>query len=440
MSTDDLELADLEAQPPKWLPVNRRRFRQWRKHFLVFLAVVGPGIITANVDNDAGGIVTYSQAGAGFGYTLLWTLLPITVALIVVQEMVARMGVVTGKGLSDLIREEYGLRATFILMMLLLVVNLGNTISEFAGLASGMSVLGVSRYFIVPVGAVFVWGLVVKGTYRMVEKVFLVACLFYMAYPLSCFLARPRWGEALVSLVKPSFQFNSNYFYMIIGLVGTTIAPWMQFYQQASTVEKGIKVKNYAYARWDVIVGCTVTDVVAFFIIVACAATIYPTGHTEIRSGADAALALRPLAGRAAGALFAFGLSNASLFAASILPLATAYYVCEALGLESGINKRMHEAPAFYTLYTGLIGVGALAVILLPARDQIPVILLSQVLNGVLLPVVLIYMLRLINRQDLMGEYCNTKFMNAIAWTTCVVTIVLTLISAVSSIWGRSAA
>ena len=440
MSTDDLELADLEAQPPKWLPVNRRRFRQWRKHFLVFLAVVGPGIITANVDNDAGGIVTYSQAGAGFGYSLLWTLLPITVALIVVQEMVARMGVVTGKGLSDLIREEYGLRATFILMMLLLVVNLGNTISEFAGLASGMSVLGVSRYFIVPVGAVFVWALVVKGTYRMVEKVFLVACLFYVAYPLSCFLARPQWGEALVGLVKPSFQFKSNYFYMIIGLVGTTIAPWMQFYQQASTVEKGIKVKNYAYARWDVIVGCTVTDVVAFFIIVACAATIYPTGHTEIRSGAEAALALRPLAGRAAGALFAFGLSNASLFAASILPLATAYYVCEGLGLESGVNKRMHEAPAFYTLYTGLIGVGALAVILLPARDQIPVILLSQVFNGVLLPVVLIYMLRLINRKDLMGEYCNTKFMNAIAWTTCVVTIVLTLISAVSSILGRSAA
>ncbi len=437
MPTDDLELADLEAQPPKWLPVNRRRFRQWRKHFLVFLAVVGPGIITANVDNDAGGIVTYSQAGAGFGYSLLWTLLPITVALIVVQEMVARMGVVTGKGLSDLIREEYGLRATFILMMLLLAVNLGNTISEFAGLASGMSVLGVSRYFIVPVGAVFVWGLVVKGTYRMVEKVFLVACLFYVAYPLSCFLAHPKWGEALAGLVKPSFHFSSNYFYMIIGLVGTTIAPWMQFYQQASTVEKGIKVKNYAYARWDVIVGCTVVDIVAFFIIVACAATIYTTGHTEIRDGADAALALRPLAGRAAGALFAFGLCNASLFAASILPLATAYYVCEALGLESGINKRMHEAPAFYTLYTGLIGVGALAVILLPARDQIPVILLSQVLNGVLLPVVLIYMLRLINRQDLMGEYCNTKPLNVIAWTTCVVTIVLTLVSAVSSILGR---
>src|SRR5437667_437129 len=344
MPADDLELADLEARPAKWLPVNPRRFRQWRKHFLVFLAVVGPGIITANVDNDAGGILTYSQAGAGFGYSLLWTLVPITVALMVVQEMVARMGVVTGKGLSDLIREEYGLRATFILMMLLLAVNLGNTISEFAGLASGMSVLGVSRYFIVPAGAVFVWALVVKGTYRMVEKVFLVACLFYVVYPLSCFLAHPKWGEAL---------------------------------------------------------------------------------------------ALRPLAGRAAGALFAFGLCNASLFAASILPLATAYYVCEALGLESGINKRMHEAPAFYTLYTGLIGVGALAVILLPARDQIPVILLSQVLNGVLLPVVLIYMLRLINRQDLMGEYCNTKPLNVIAWTTCVVTIVLTLVSAVSSILGR---
>jgi NRAMP (natural resistance-associated macrophage protein)-like metal ion transporter len=417
--------------------VNLKRFRRFRTHFWVFLAVVGPGIITANVDNDAGGIVTYSQAGAGFGYSLLWTLIPITVALIVVQEMVARMGVVTGKGLADLIREEYGFRATFILMTLLLVANLANTISEFAGLASGMSVLGVSRFIVVPLGAIFVWGLVVKGTYQTVEKVFLVACLFYIAYPLSCFLAHPPWGTAIIGLVKPSWHFDSNYFYMIIGLVGTTIAPWMQFYQQAATVEKGIKIKNYAYARWDVIVGCTLTDVVAFFIIVACAATIYVSGRTEIRSGADAALALRPLAGRAAGALFAFGLCNASLFAASILPLATAYYVCEGLGLESGINKRMHEAPAFYALYTGLIAAGAFAVILLREEQQIPVILLSQVVNGILLPVVLIYMLRLINRKDLMGEYRNTRTMNVIAWTTCVVTIVLTLTLAVSSVWGR---
>jgi Mn2+/Fe2+ NRAMP family transporter len=440
LPAEDLELAEPEARSTKWPLASRKRFRLWRRHLLVFLAVVGPGIITANVDNDAGGILTYSQAGARFGSTLLWTLIPITVALIVVQEMVARMGVVTGKGLADLIREEYGLRATFILMMLLLVVNLGNTISEFAGLASGLSVLGVSKYVVVPLGAVFVWGLVVKGTYRTVEKVFLVACLFYLAYPLSCFMAHPKWGGALLALVRPSFQFNSSYFYMIIGLVGTTIAPWMQFYQQASTVEKGIKIKSYAYARWDVIVGCTVTDVVAFFIIVACAATIYTTGHREIRTGADAALALGPLAGRAAGALFAFGLCNASLFAASVLPLATAYYVCEGLGLESGINKRMHEAPTFYTLYTGLIAAGALAVMVVKEEEQIPVILLSQVLNGVLLPVVLVFMLRLINRQDLMGEYRNTKFMNLVAWTTCVVTAALTLISAVSSIWARHSA
>ena len=442
MATEDLELTDLEPRWErlvKWLPVNLRRFRRFRRHLLVFSLVVGPGIITANVDNDAGGIVTYSQAGAGYGYSLLWTLIPITVALIVVQEMVARMGVVTGKGLSDLIREEYGLRATFILMTLLLATNLGNTISEFAGLASGMSVLGVSRHIVVPLGAVFVWGLVVKGTYRMVEKIFLVACLFYIAYPLSCFLAHPRWGEALVGLVKPSFQFNSGYFYMIIGLVGTTIAPWMQFYQQASTVEKGIEVKNYAYARWDVIVGCTAVNVVAFSIIVACAATIYTIGHTRIESGADAALALEPLAGRAAGALFAFGLCNASLFAASILPLATAYYVCEGLGLESGINKRMHEAPTFYALYTGLIALSALAVMVLREKDQIPVILLSQVANGILLPLVLIYMLRLINRKDLMGDYCNTKTFNAIAWTTCVITILLTLIWVLSSFWNRRA-
>ncbi len=417
----------------EWLPVKLKRFRRFRAQLLVFLAVVGPGIITANVDNDAGGIIVYSQAGARFGYSLLWTLIPITVALIVVQEMVARMGVVTGKGLADLIREEYGFRATFILMILLLVANLGNTISEFAGLASGMSVLGVSRYIVVPLGAVIVWSLVVRGTYRTVEKVFLVACLFYIAYPLSCFLARPNWSEALIRSVIPSFRFNSSYFYMILGLVGTTIAPWMQFYQQASIVEKGTKIKNYTYARWDVIVGCILTDVVAFFIIVACAATIYASGHRDIHDGADAALALRPLAGKAAGALFAFGLCNASLFAASILPLATAYYVCEGLGLESGIDKRLHEAPAFYSLYTGLILLGGLAVMLLSESRQVPIIVLSQVANGILLPFVLIFMLRLINRQDLMGIYRNSPLFNVIAWVTCLSMMGLTILLAVSA-------
>jgi len=413
--------------------VNRERLRQWRTRLLIFLAVLGPGIITANVDNDAGGIYTYSLAGAKFGYSLLWTLIPITVALVVVQEMVARMGAVTGKGLADLIREEYGFRTTFILMMMLLVADLGNTISEFAGLASGMSVFGVSRYIAVPLGAVLVWALVVKGTYRSVEKVFLAACVFYVAYPISCFLAHPRWPEAVLSTLKPSFEFNGGYLYMLIGVVGTTIAPWMQFYLQSAVVEKGIKVKEYIYSRWDVIVGCIITDVVAFFIIVACAATIYLSGHREINDAGDAALALRPLAGHAASALFAFGLCNASLFSASILPLATAYYVCEGLGMEAGVNKRFQEAPTFYWLYTTLIGVGALAVVVLSEAKQIPIILFSQVVNGILLPFVLIFMLHLVNREDLMGKHKNSRLFNTIAWVSCVVMIALTLLLVVST-------
>jgi len=413
--------------------VNRERLRHFRTRLLIFLAVLGPGIITANVDNDSGGIYTYSLAGAKFGFTLLWTLVPITVALIVVQEMVARMGVVTGKGLADLIREEYGFRTTFILMMLLLAADLGNTIAEFAGLASGMSVFGVTRYIAVPLGALLVWALVVKGTYRIVEKVFLAACVFYVAYPISCFLAHPKWSDAVISTLKPSFQFSGGYLYMLIGVVGTTIAPWMQFYLQAAVVEKGIKVKEYIYSRWDVIVGCIITDVVAFFIIVACAATIYISGHRQINDAGDAALALRPLAGHAASALFAFGLCNASLFSACILPLATAYYVCEGLGMEAGIDKRFQEAPTFYWLYTTLIGVGALVVILLSEAKQIPIILFSQVANGILLPFVLIFMLHLVNRDDLMGKHKNSRLFNYIAWVSCVVMIVLTLLLVVST-------
>jgi Mn2+/Fe2+ NRAMP family transporter len=416
----------------------RSRYKRWRFNLLIFLSILGPGIITANVDNDAGGIYTYSVAGARFGYSLLWTLIPITVALIVVQEMVARMGVVTGKGLADLIREEYGFRTTFILMMLLLVADLGNTVSEFAGLASGMSVFNASRFIVVPVGALIVWALVVKGTYRLVENVFLVACIFYIAYPFSCFLARPNWPEALAGTIRPAdVHFSGGYLYMIIGLVGTTIAPWMQFYLQSAVVEKGVKLKNFIYSRWDVIVGCVVTDVVAFFIIVACAATIYLSGHRDIKDAGDAALALGPLAGHLASALFAIGLCNASLFSACILPLATAYYVCEGLGVESGINKRVREAPVFYSLYTGLIVLGALAVILLSEEKQVPIILFSQVVNGILLPFVLIFMLRLINREDLMGKYKNTKLFNAIAWVSCVAMIALTLLLVVSSFFPK---
>ena len=306
------------------IPANWTRLKRWRTSALIFLSVLGPGIITANVDNDAGGIYTYSVAGARYGYALLWTLVPITIALIVVQEMVARMAIVTGKGLADLIREEYGFRTTFILMVVLLLTNLGNTVSEFAGLASGMSVFHVSRFISVPLGALLVWLLVVRGTYRVVEKIFLLACFFYVSYLISGFMAHPTWKQAALGTIKPAISLDTNYLYMIIGLVGTTIAPWMQFYLQAAVVEKGIKLKHYVQSRWDVIIGCIIVDVVAFFIIVACAATIYMTGNRQINSAADAALALKPLAGSAASALVAFGLVNASLFAASILPLATA--------------------------------------------------------------------------------------------------------------------
>ncbi len=413
------------------------RLHRFRANALIFLGVMGPGIITATVDNDAGGIYTYSIAGAQFGYSLLWTLVPITVMLIVVQEMVARMGVVTGKGLADLIREEYGFRMTFFLMVLLLVTDWGNTVSEFAGLASGMSVFGVSRYISVPLAALFVWILVVKGTHKLVERVFLGACVFYVAYLISGLLAHPDWKVAAVSTAKPTLHFGSAYLYMIIGLVGTTIAPWMQFYLQSAVVEKGIKIKEYSYSRWDVVVGCIITSLVAFFIIVACAATIFSSGHRQIRDAADAAIALAPLAGRAASALFAFGLINASLFSACILPLATAYIVCEGLGLQSGINKRPHEAPTFYSLYTGLIVLGAVTVLLLSEERQIPIIVLSQVANGILLPFVLIFALQLCNRQDLMGSYKNSRSYHIIAWVTCVIMIVLTLLLVASPFLTR---
>jgi NRAMP (natural resistance-associated macrophage protein)-like metal ion transporter len=413
--------------------MDQTRFRRMRASIIIFLSVLGPGIITANVDNDSGGIFTYSVAGARYGYSLLWTLIPITIALIVVQEMVARMGVVTGKGLADLIREEYGFRTTFILMAILLVTNWGNTVSEFAGLASGMSVFHVSRFISVPLGAILVWLLVVRGTYRVVEKIFLFACLFYVAYLISGFLAKPDWKLAAVGTLVPTMRLNADYFYMIVGLVGTTIAPWMQFYLQAAVVEKGIKIENYIQSRLDVILGCIIVDVVAFFIIVACAATIFASGHQNIRDAADAAIALKPLAGRAASALFAIGLCNASLFAASILPLATAYTVCEGLGFESGIDKRTHEAPVFYFLYTSLIILGGLAVLVIKEQMQVPIVLLSQVANGVLLPFILIFMLRLCNREDLMGKYKNSRTFNIIAWITCITIIVLTVFLIISS-------
>ena len=380
---------------------------------LIFLSVMGPGIITANVDNDAGGITTYSVAGAHFGYSLIWSFIPIIVALIIIQEMCSRMAVVTGKGLADLIREEFGVRVTFYAMIGLVFSNMFNTVSEFAGVAASAELFGISKYILVPVCAFFVWWLIVKGTYKSVEKVFLVACLFYISYILSGFLSKPQWKEVVYSSVKPTFQFNKAYLFMLMGVIGTTIAPWMQFYQQSSVVEKGIKLKNYKYSRFDVIIGAFVVNIVAIFIVIVCANTLFTHG-IRVESAKDAALALKPLAGKYCFYLFAFGLLNASVFSACILPLSTAYSVCEGMGWEVGVNRRFREAPHFYILYTAIIIIGA-AIILLPGVKLIPIMLISQATNGILLPFVLIFMLLLVNNKRLMGEYTNSKLYNILA-------------------------
>jgi Mn2+/Fe2+ NRAMP family transporter len=408
----------------KWL-------KRWKTQTLLLLAVVGPGFITANVDNDAGGIFTYSFAGAQFGYSLLWTILPMTLALIVVQEMSARMGAITGKGLSDLIREEYGLRITFVMMLMLVATNFTNVMAEFAGVASSIELFHVSKYISVPIAAAIVWLIVVKGTYKSIEKVFLTASFFYIAYIIAGVLARPNWPAAAVSTVHPPTDASlfrvPGYVYMVTGIIGATIAPWMQFYLQASVVEKGVSERDYKTTRIDVLVGSIFAPLVAGFIILACAATLYKSGHRIITDAADAAQALGPLAGDWAKVLFSAGLFNASLFAASILPLSTAYTVCEGLGFESGLDKKFSEAPVFYWLYTGLVAAGA-AVILLPRFPLLKIPVLSQVLNGVLLPFVLVFMLLLVNKSSLMGHHVNSRFFNWVAWGTAGVMTVLSVL------------
>jgi NRAMP (natural resistance-associated macrophage protein)-like metal ion transporter len=406
-----------------------RFLKRWKSRILIFFAVVGPGFITANVDNDANGILTYSQAGAQFGHQLLWTLIPVTLALIVIQEIAARMGAVTGKGLSDLIREEFGFRITFFMMIGILIINFGNVVGEFAGIAGSLELFGVKRIYSVPICAVIVWLIVVKGHYKSVEKVFLAASFFYITYVFAGFFAKPAWSDALIATVKPPGKqvfLQPGYLYMAIGVVGTTIAPWMQFYLQSSIVEKGVTRRQYKASQIDVISGCIFTDVVAWFIIVACAATLYVHGFRDIKEAADAAQALHPLAGDYAYILFALGLFNASLFAASILPLSTAYTVCEGLGFESGVGMKFGEAPVFYWLYTILIVAGA-GVILIPNLPLVQISILSQVVNGIAIPFVLIFMLLLVNDKDLMGEYTNSRSYNVIAWATTVIMIVLSI-------------
>jgi NRAMP (natural resistance-associated macrophage protein)-like metal ion transporter len=405
------------------------RFADFRRRSLIFLSVMGPGIITANVDNDAGGITTYSIAGSKFGYLLLWSMLPISIMLIVVQEMVNRMGIVTGKGLSDLIREKFGVRATFYLMLGILITNFGNIMAEFAGIAAASELFDLSRYLAVPLAGVAVWILVLKGTYRTVEKVFLAACLFYVAYFFTAFLARPDWGQVGKSLIVPAVGSDPPAaLIMLIGLVGTTIAPWMQFYQQAAVAEKGIRLKDFKWSRLDTIAGGITVCVVAAAIVISCAATLHVSGVTEISSAEDAAKALKPLAKGGASLLFGIGLLNASLFAASILPLSTAFSVCEGLGWETGVNKQFVQAPQFYTLYSLLIAGGA-GLVLLPGLHLVRIMYISQVVNGLVLPVVLLYILVLANDPKVMGNYRNGLFGNAVAIITCLSVAALTLMS-----------
>jgi NRAMP (natural resistance-associated macrophage protein)-like metal ion transporter len=418
--------------------LNYKNFSRRRKsifrNIILFLAILGPGIITGSVDNDAGGITTYSVAGALYGYNLLWTMVPAFIVLFVVQEMNARMGIVTGKGLADLIRENAGVKVTFFIFIGLLIADIGNTTTEFAGVAGSMDVFGVSKYISVPISAVLVWFLVVKGNYKISERIFLIFSAFLLVYVVSAILGKPHWREIGEAMYHPKMEYNVGYLSVVIGIIGTTIAPWMQFYMQSAVIEKGIKIKDYRFTVWDVLIGSIITVVVAFFIIVACASTLYENGIT-IEEAKDAALALKPLAGNLASATFSFGLFIASIFSATILPVATAFYVCEAFGFEAGIDKKWKEAPQFYWLFTVIIIIGA-GIILLPNAPLILITLWSQVANGILLPVVLVCMIIIVNNKEVMGKYVNKPLNNIIGWTTVIILTGLSLTLLVVSLFG----
>jgi NRAMP (natural resistance-associated macrophage protein)-like metal ion transporter len=410
-------------------------WKRWRTRLLLFAMVAGPGIITANVDNDAGGIATYSIAGARFGYDLLWLLAPTCILLALVQEMCSRMGVVTGKGLSGLIREHFGLSVSFYLMLALVVTNLGNSISNFAGVAASAEIFGVSRFVAVPIGAFILWHIVVKSTYRSVERLFFVACAFYVTYIISGFLARPDWHGAFRASLAPRVEMSAGYFYMMVGIIGTTIAPWMQFYQQASVVEKGIPIRHYRYSRLDTIVGAIVVMVVCYFIVLACAATLH-RDQVPIQTAADAARALRPIAGDYCAGLFALGLFTASFFGATILPISTATSVCEAMGWEGGVDRKFTQAPQYYLIFTLIIVIGAAVSLLADEKDLIPIMLLSQVVNGLLLPVVVFFMLRITGDRKVMGDYANGPVFKVVAWAGAALVAVMSVGMVVLTLLG----
>lgn len=406
--------------------VFRTRRRALFRNIAIFFAILGPGLITGSVDNDAGGITTYSVAGALYGYNLIWTLIPAFVVLIVIQEMNARMGVVTGKGLADLIRENSGLKTTFFIFLGLLIADIGNSTTEFAGVAGSMEVLGISKYISVPLAGIAVWFLVVKGNYKIAERVFIVFSLALFMYIISALMGNPNWNEIGSSIINPKANVDSGYIGIVIGVIGTTIAPWMLFYMQSSVIEKGLKKENYRYILLDIIIGCLATVVVAFFIIVACASTLHPQG-VIINEAKDAALALMPLAGNLAAVVFAFGLFIASIFSATILPLAASFYICEAFGFEAGIDKKWKEAPEFFILYTGMLVI-SMAIILMPDAPLIKITLISQILNGMFLPIVLVSIMLIVNKKKVMGDHTNRLFNNIIGWSTVIILIALTII------------
>jgi Mn2+/Fe2+ NRAMP family transporter len=412
------------------MTVKRKRLNIWAR-LGIFLAVLGPGIVTGSVDNDAGGITTYSIAGAVYGYKLLWTLIPAFLVLVVVQEMNARMGIVTRKGLADLIRENVGVKLTFFIFLPILLSNIFNTTTEFAGVAGSMLVFGISKYIGVPVVAFIVWITVVKGTYKSAERIFLVLSLLLLSYIVSALLGNPDWKAIGASITSPAIALNFKELSIVIGIIGTTIAPWMQFYMQSAVIEKRLQMKDYKYTLVDVVVGSILTVVVAAFIIIACASTLHLEG-VKIVDAKDAALALKPFAGELSSMLFGFGLFAASIFSATILPVATAFYVCEAFGFEAGIDKTWKEAPQFYWLYTSIIVIGA-CIILIPGAPLVRICLWSQIINGILLPIVLVCMMLLINNKEVMGKHVNNLVQNIIGWSTIIILIGLSCMLLVQS-------
>lgn len=420
--------AAVRAAGRRLLRRSARRMRSVtpRKRLLAYLAILGPGMITANAGNDAGGIATFASLGADHGYRLLWILIPITVSLGLVQEMCARMGAVTGKGLADLIRERFGVRWTALVMLALLIANAGVTVSEFVGIAAATELFGIPRFLSVPVAAIIIWWLVVKGSYQRVERVFLVMTLVFVAYIASAFLAQPDWTKVAVGLVRPTFSFDGAYLFTLVAVVGTTISPYMQVFIQSSVVEKGVTIENYRRTRVDVWVGTLFAILIVFFIVISTAATLHRRG-IQILSAADAARALQPLAGNYAEALFAVGLFGASMLAAGVLPLATAYSISEALGFEKGVSRSFREAPIFLGIFTFLVAVGA-AIAVLPNLPLIKVLLVTQVINGLLLPVILFAVLRLVNDKELMGVNVNRPLYNLAAWLTVIVVTSLSLL------------